>query len=312
MWKRLKDWKETRIGTVTWSPNTRAIWTVIALLALVNAVGLEVQGLSLVLRALFANVAAVAIILCISFVYTYIRPRPRIAEMTHMTAIILAFTCGAAIFSYIVATVHRPLVDAALVAGDRALGLDWLAGYKWVMAHPYTHAALLLAYATLIPQLLLVVFTLNFHGLCARGWEAIWLLVVSCVGCVVASGVWPAEGAFGYYHVDFDRAYVQVFLGLHDGAIKTIGNQPIQGIIQFPSFHVALAILLTYAARGRPWLFTLLLEINILLFLSTPAIGGHHFADVWGGVVLALLSIWFVRAAVAPRLMPDMAKITES
>ncbi len=311
MWKKLKAWKETRIGKIEPSANTRAIWGTIAALALCDAIGLQVQGMHLVLKALLSNVIAILIILSMSFAYHYLRPRMRISEMTHMTAIILAFSCTVSILSYIVTTLPRPLFDVEFVRADRALGLHWLAQYNWVMAHPYVHAALYMAYATLIPQLLAVIFVLNFHGLCSRGWETMWLLVTSCVGCIIMSGIWPAEGAFGYYQVELNRAYVQVFMGLHNGTIKTIGDQSIQGVIQFPSFHVALALVLTYAARGRKYLFPLLVELNILLFLSTPSIGGHHFADLWGGVALALLSIWFVRKVISPRLHPDMAKVTE-
>ncbi len=312
MWKKLKAWKEKRIGKIEPAANTRAIWGTIAALALLDAIGLQVQGMSLVLMALLSNVIAILLILSISFAYRYIRPRMRISEMTHMTAIILAFTCTVSILSYIVTTLPRPLFDVELAHIDRAMGLHWVAQYHWVMAHPYVQAAFFMAYVTLIPQLLAVIFVLNFHGLCARGWETIWLLVTSCAGCIILSGIWPAEGAFGYYQIEANRAYVQVFMGLHNGTIKTIGDQSIQGVIQFPSFHVALALVLTYAARGRPFLFPLLVEVNILLFLSTPSIGGHHFADLWGGVALALLSILFVRKVISPRLHPDMAKVTKA
>ena len=311
MLEKLKDWKKTHVFKTEMPANARAIWSVIGLMTVADAIGLKVQGMSLVLHALIANVAAISIIMGISFIYSCVRRSPRIAEMTHMMAILLAYTCSGAIASYIAATVHRPLFDAQLAAADRALGLNWIACYRWVAAHPHIEALFLTAYASLIPQLLFVIMMLNFKGFCARGWEVIWLFVVSCTGCLILSAIWPAAGAFGYYHIEANRPYVQVFLGLHNGAIKIIGNQPIQGIIQFPSFHVALAILLTYAARGFPILFITFLEINILLFLSTPAIGGHHFADLWGGVALALASIWLVRKVVSPRLGLDMTKVME-
>ena len=98
-------------------------------------------------------------------------------------------------------------------------------------------------------------------------------------------------------------------MGLHDGTVRVIGDRHVEGVIQFPSFHMALAILLTYVTRGMPVLFLLFLEINTLLFISTPAVGGHHFADLWGGIVLALMTIFVVRKAFAAGLVPDADKI---
>jgi hypothetical protein len=134
--------------------------------------------------------------------------------------------------------------------------------------------------------------------------------MVSCAICEICSGLWPAVGAFGYYNIEMDRGYVQAFLGLRDGTITTIGDQRVQGIIQFPSFHMGLGMLLTYVARGMPILFIFLLEVNILLVLSTPHIGGHHFADLWGGIALAVASIVIVRKAFAAGLVAEPEKIT--
>ena len=188
-----------------------------------------------------------------------------------------------------------------MVAADRALGLDWLAAYKWVAAHPLLHKALWFGYSSVTIQIITLLLVMAYRGQSARSWEMLWLFVAACTICILFSGPWPAAGAFGYYHVETDNAYVQAFMALHAGTLRSIGETDVQGIVQFPSFHVALGIFLTYVTRGMPLLFLTFLELNILLFISTPAIGGHHFADLWGGIVLALITIFVVKTAQAER-----------
>ena len=281
-----------------------------AALGVVDIVGLKAEGMRFVTHDFLADMCTVAILLGVTLVYTYIRPSPRIAEMAHMGAIFFSFAAVTATASYLAAGPHRPLIDDYLVAADQALGLDWMVSYKWVMAHPLVHKFLYFAYCTLIPQIIFLLLFLNFSGRCGRSWEMMWLFMVSCVICIAFSALWPAVGAFGHYHVEMDRAYVQVFMGLHDGTVRVIGDSHVEGILGFRSFHIALAILLTYVTRGMPILFLFFLEINTLLFIYTPAIGGHHFADIWGGIALALMTIFIVRKAFAAGLVPDADKIS--
>jgi hypothetical protein len=310
MWENLKCWKEQRIGKIEPSLNTRLAWSLLALFTVCDAVGLKAEGIRIVPHDFLTNIFTISILLALSVIYTYFRRSDRIAEMTHMGAVFLAFAASSAIASYLVAALHRPLVDNYLAAADRALGLDWLASYKWITAHPLIDKLLFVAYGSLIPQIIFLLLFLNFRGRCGRCWEMLWLFMISCTICLLFSGLWPAVGAFGYYHVEPDSNYVHVFTALHNGTLKVIGDKHVEGIIQFPSFHMALGILLTYVARGMKLLFMTLLELNVLLFISTPAIGGHHFADLWGGVVLALITIMVAKKAAAAGLMPDPEKIS--
>jgi hypothetical protein len=301
----LKRWKKERGGVFSLELNTRLAWLFTATFIAIDIIGLWLTGITIFLNAFLSNVLTVSFLLFLTYIYTYRRPRPRIAALTQMAALFLSFAAATAVCSYLVATGwHQPLVDAPLAAADRALGLDWVAMYNWVKARPPVDKLLYVAYASLIPQIVFLLLYLNFRGRCARCWELLWCFMVSCAICVFLSGLWPAVGAFGHYGVETDRGYVQVFQQLHAGAIRTIGDKAVEGIIQFPSFHVALGIILAYAARGMKILFITFLEINILLFISTPAIGGHHFADLWGGVVLAGLSIVIVRAMFRAGLVP--------
>ena len=69
-------------------------------------------------------------------------------------------------------------------------------------------------------------------------------------------------------------------------------------LIGFPSYHCALALILTWYALAIPRLFWPLLVVNAVVLLSTPVQGGHHLMDVLAAFPVAALRD-FPRAAPA-------------
>jgi membrane-associated phospholipid phosphatase len=68
------------------------------------------------------------------------------------------------------------------------------------------------------------------------------------------------------------------------------------GIIAFPSFHCASAVLNAWAVwkvRAARWPF---LAVNLLMIAATPLIGGHYVADLIGGTAVAGVTIATVHA----------------
>ncbi|MDB5492635.1 MAG: hypothetical protein JWO78_2484 [Micavibrio sp.] len=275
---------------------TRIVWLLLFCLGLLSGWSLESSGISLAPGTLPGVGLPVLGLLALSYIYRRFRPDPRIAALAHMAAVTLVFTTVAAILSYtVIALWHPPLIDGTLVAADRMLGLDWLAAYRWVMAHHAVHLLFHVTYYTLIPQMVFLLVILNFLGRIERCWELMGLFIVSCLGCLILSALWPAVGAFGYFHVRPDEPYLQIFQDLRNHTLTTIDHDKVQGIITFPSLHATLAMLFAYAVRGIRILFPVFIVLNALVFMATPFIGGHHFADLWGGVGLTLLTVAVVR-----------------
>jgi membrane-associated phospholipid phosphatase len=281
------------------SLNTLLIWALIAFLAVIDAVWMAVENVALQPAVLLPTFIPIIVTGFLAWFYTRIRRDPRIATLAHMIAISLAFTAVTMVLSYIMVGLKRPLVDSYLIDFDRSLGFDWPTMYGFVAAHPALHIVLKIIYLSLVPQMVLLLLIFNFHGQFGRAWELQWLFFLICLGCIVFSGLWPAAGAFGAFHIQMDEPYVQEFAALRDGTLKVIGNGGVQGVIQFPSLHTALAVLYIYMARGQRFLFPLLLILNILVIISTPAIGGHHFADLVGGALLAAVVIGLSRLLAA-------------
>ncbi|MEZ5842077.1 MAG: phosphatase PAP2 family protein, partial [Hyphomicrobiales bacterium] len=74
-------------------------------------------------------------------------------------------------------------------------------------------------------------------------------------------------------------------------------SQP-KGLIAFPSYHVALGVIVTLAFRDMPRLLVPVALVNGAMILTTPIDGGHHMVD---GIAGAVLGVAAVRAAAAIR-----------
>jgi PAP2 superfamily len=274
MERTLKSINRGRIGKVSPSLNTGIFWSLIAIFSALDAIGLAAEGISVVPAPLWDMVWRIAVMVFLSLFYTYLRPDVRIATLMHAVAMFAATATPVSIFYYVALGWNQPLVDAHLAAADRALGLDWVSVYKWVIARPPVQLALSLAYYSLLPQTIVLIFALNFLGETGRCWEIPWLLLVAGIVAIPFAIFAPAVGTFGYYHMNEKEPYLPIIEGLHSGTLKTLDFKTMQGVVTFPSFHAASAIMLAYAARGTRFLFPLFVVLNALMFLATVPLEG--------------------------------------
>src|SRR5712692_5267217 len=72
------------------------------------------------------------------------------------------------------------------------------------------------------------------------------------------------------------------------------------GVVCFPSFHVVWAILFAAALWGFRWLRIPVALVAAMVILSTMTTGWHYFADVLGGVLLAIISILSAKRLTQP------------
>jgi membrane-associated phospholipid phosphatase len=74
------------------------------------------------------------------------------------------------------------------------------------------------------------------------------------------------------------------------------------GLISFPSFHTANAILIVWTLWPIHLLRFVLLPLNLLLIASTPLCGAHYVIDIVGGAAVAFAAILVTsRLARSPR-----------
>jgi membrane-associated phospholipid phosphatase len=223
---------------------------------------------------------------------------PRITDrLAHLIRTVLAlvlFTNAAIILSFILTGIlPLPRWDRALATADHALGPNWLDMYQWLTRHPAIEATAHTVYMSLCPETLMLFFALELlgHHNQARAFR-LWFMV-SAIATVGIGILIPAAGAFVYYHlpVASTTGYVSQWADLRDGTLRTINPFDNQGLVVFPSFHACLAVLCIFAARPLRILKIPLLALNLLIILSSPAMGGHYFIDIIAGIILAALTI---------------------
>ncbi|MGB9151996.1 MAG: phosphatase PAP2 family protein [Alphaproteobacteria bacterium] len=287
-----------RVKGLSWA------WVVIALLMTIDAAWLERTGLSISRNSVLVSAAAIGGMLALTVIYSYLRPDERLAALTENVAKLFAYSISLAVFGYLVVTLRAPLIDNWLAASDRAVGFDWPAVYAWVGEHKVIRLILIMAYDSLVPQLGILMTLLITLKRYDRAQSLLWLYIVSSLAYVLISAFLPAAGAFGTYQTALDTPYLQQFYTLRSGDMKTLDLLQLQGVVQFPSFHLALAVLCAYATWGMRFLFPVFMILNLLVIAATPAIGGHFFADLWVSALLIVVLIFLVERGLKASRQP--------
>ena len=218
----------------------------------------------------------------------------RLAHLTRTVLALVLFTNAVSILGVILTGIlPLPRWDEALATADRALGLNWLDMYQWLARHPAIEASARAAYMSLGPEMLILFFALELLGHHNQARAFLRWFMVSAIATVIIGILIPAAGAFVYYHlpVASTTGYVAQWAELRNGTLRTINPFDNQGLVVFPSFHTSLAVLCACAAKPLRILRYQLLALNLLIILSSPAMGGHYFIDIIAGIFLAGLTI---------------------
>jgi hypothetical protein len=271
-----------------------------AFLVALDAAWIGWRGIDFDLASLAMAVGVTVLTASIGLGYIYLRPDERLATMGIETAFLISYSAAGCIFSYLVTTLDRPLIDDVLVAWDRALGFDWYAYVGFVNARPWLGVLSSALYETTLAQIALSVVLLCLIGRTDRTREMTAIVMVSSFLCVAVSGIFPSEGALAYYHPSaafymqnhpvVDLAYKQQFFDIRHGLMTHLSLKGLHGLVAFPSYHVGLSVILMIAFRGVKGWFWPVTVLNTLVILSTPIDGGHHLSDGLGGIALALVS----------------------
>ena len=189
--------------------------------------------------------------------------------------------------------------DGRLFLGRaEAMGLDWVAWARWVSAHSLIHSALGAAYALIWLQTILTL-VFNVHARSSqRNSELWWIIAFSSLLTIAGGAVLPASNPWiynGFAGVD-DFLHAQQFAALRDGTMHVLAFYNTEGLIQLPSFHTVLAIMLAYNFRHHRWLFAAAVILDTLIILSCPTEGSHYFVDLVAGAAVAAVAIIAVRA----------------
>ncbi|QNQ08078.1 phosphatase PAP2 family protein [Sphingomonas alpina] len=226
-----------------------------------------------------------------------------------------------ALASYAVAATTTGYVDHLLAAIDASLGFDWVAFYRFFAHNPAVAHLAILAYSNIFYSPAVILVALVVTGRRDRAHIFLMAYAIALTATVAAFALFPAQGALLYYigwKPDFMPAigldHVMVIANLRSGAMTVINPATLSGLISFPSFHAAAALLFIWAAWPLKLLRWPMVAINVAMLFATPVHGCHYLIDVIGGLMIAGLSIAALRLPImailrgdVPRLAPKLA-----
>lgn len=222
-----------------------------------------------------------------------------IAESFAVLLLVMNLSLIAGTGQYLVLLWQRPLIDPYLATADSLLGVSVPALVVWTGQHDWVAIALRLAYFTLLPQFIVAIVGL---GVVLRDRERLWEFAFHFQLCglvtMLASGLFPAECAFTFYGFESlidQQRFIHHFEGLRAMTFQTIRFDDIEGLISFPSFHVAGALMVTWGFRDHRAWFWPLVVLNIGLVAATFMTGAHYFVDVLATFVMFSASVWAYR-----------------
>jgi membrane-associated phospholipid phosphatase len=210
-----------------------------------------------------------------------------VAELLLLTFLMLLLTNVLVPMQYGALAMGRLYADPWLAAADARLGVHVPTLAAWTGAHPLISRLATFTYSTFAPQLLLTIFALAGLRERERLWEFAFHFHVCLTITIAALALWPSICPPPYSGftptIDFSRAIEQIS-GFHDRSMTLIRFDDLDGLVSFPSFHVAGAMLVTWAFRHRRSILIPLILVNIGLAISTVITGVHYAVDVLAAV----------------------------
>jgi hypothetical protein len=222
------------------------------------------------------------------------------------------FTFAGILLSYTLAARGGALWDVDFAAWDAALGLDWPVIRAALDTSIVATWLLTIAYHSLIPQMVLVILLLSAAGLHEQLRVTVLAAVLAGFATILFSGPMPAMGnifdASAYRHLlpSVATLHADIIVGLRDGSLRTIDLRQMMGIVTFPSYHAALALIFIAAFRHLPRFRKAGATLAGLTIFATPVSGGHYGVDVLAGLALALISLAAARALAPATVRPPL------
>lgn len=272
------------------------------MLLVAAAPGYGAHGLQIDWRGAIPQVAVQGMLL---FLWLHFRQYPGSArerilpDLILVSSLMIMLTNIASPAQYVAVALKRPLVDVWLARADALLGVHVPTLVRWTSSHPILSLLFTLSYFSLFPQFLL---TLVLLGLLYQNRERLWEYAFHFHFCLIvtlsALAVFPAECAFQYYGFQStinQTHFIAHFQALRNGTFHTLMFADLEGLISMPSFHVAGALMVTWAFRGYRRVLVPLVVLNTGLIAATFMSGAHYFVDVLASCLLFAVSVVMFR-----------------
>lgn len=287
-------------------------WIPIAAMGGVLLLAIALSGFSLEPVAFGIALAVAAFLGLATYGYAFARADqadPKLVFSLGTISQIILVTAIVGPLSYVAGATNWPLQDHVLLAADRALGMNPESIASFVNHHAWLAICLDRGYGLIKWPLLGIPIILTLTLRLVRLQVFVLALSLALAVTIAVSAFAPAIGTYYGLHVsptDFPALNTSVYaaqlrdiLALRDGSLRHLELFKLAGIVSFPSFHAASAVLYTWALWPVRRVGGLAAALNLLMIAATPVIGAHYTVDVIGGVGLAVASILVAKCCVA-------------
>jgi membrane-associated phospholipid phosphatase len=281
-------------------PNTRLLWCGTALVTLTALIGSAAAGLSVDFKSNPALLLLAGAYAAITFFYRRIRFDERLSQALIVVAQLLLIMLFGLVCSYAAAVTAMPYRDAELLAIDQWLGFDRSSYVRVFTDSPWKIHLSNFVYLSMLSQLALTCFLLIITNRMEQLQRFVAGYGIALVSTIAVFIFVPAVGAFVYFDLtpaQYASLPIDVYTpartldAVRSGVLKIVRLDNFEGLIAFPSFHTAAAILYAWALwpiKSVRWPIAVL---NLAIISTTPVCGAHYAIDVIAGAAVALGSI---------------------
>jgi hypothetical protein len=279
-------------------------WIPIAAMAGVLGVAVLLGGFSLEPVAFITMTWLALQFALIAYVYLLARKDAADRKLVFALAAIAQLLMVATLMgplSYVAAATSWPLQDKTLLAIDRALGMDPEVIARYVNDHPAVASCLNRAYGFIKWFMLGVPIILAATLRIVRLQLFVGATSLALAVTIAISALTPAIGTYYGLNVspaEFTSLDTSIYLAqwrdilaLRAGSLRHLELFNLAGVVSFPSFHAASAVLYMWALWPVRRIGLLAFGMNAMMIAATPVMGAHYMIDVVGGVVVAAASI---------------------
>ena len=233
----------------------------------------------------------------------------RLLEACAVTLVTIVFGGAVILMSALAGAAGFPMQDPLFSSLDAALGFRWEPTVAWFNSSPLAVQLLVASYKSVGITIPICLLFFIATGRSRELWRLVALMALGAFFTAAISCFVPAIGGYTYYGPDpksvseFLRAWPQAgtyfvagLLEVHGRQFTTLDLSHVVGIVQFPSFHGIMALILIIVARPYPLLFWPVLVVNVVMLASTVPVGGHHGVDVLGSLAVVAASLAILEA----------------
>lgn len=288
------------------------VWTLVAVYFVVAVAAFSQAGFYISAKTVLsmAGLAGVGSVVSIAAIWTM--PRSRVLRIVSALHMQLIYGLASAMLSYSAAVVKRPLVDAAMLRADKAIGYDWYTYMSFMAASPALSDILTFAYNSLFWQMFIITLMAGWSRDRTQLQQIITAHMMVLMMTIGLFCLWPVTTAWVHLRIDDETlqslqlvrgGWPQQLLDLRAGRVTEVVPMMNFGIIGFPSYHCAAGLINIWASWRYPWLRWPMISLAATMILSTPINGGHYIVDLIGAVFVAIIGVWLAGRFVSAPTM---------